>query len=155
MLAQLASFPCTALVHTCTPSRTFCYSWPWSRETLLAVQDREWPNTHRLLLKMGGQLGRDEWLRLVTRLLIDVRFQPLDRGSSTTLDAIFSGFYFWYMSHSTCSHFVIFQVYCMKQKSKRRKNSIILYTVDNSYFLFLRLSHLSLGRPSFVINNIT
>ena len=121
------------------------------RETLPDVQDWEWPIARHRLLKMGGQLGRDEWLRLVNRLLIDVKFRSVGRGSSTTSDAIFSVFYCWYMSHWKCSRSVIFQDNCMKQKTKRRKNSAVSYTVDNSFFLFLRLSHLSLGRLTFVL----
>ena len=152
MPAQLASFRCTPHVTRANPSRTYCYSWlldPARR--CPAVQHRDWPIARHRLLKMGGQLRRDEWLRLVNRLLIDVKFRSIDRGSSTTSDAIFSVFYCWYMSHWKCSHSVIFQDKCMKQKSKRRKNSAVSYKVDNSYFLFLRLSHLSLGRLSYIL----
>ena len=93
MPAQLASVRCTPLVHACNAVANllfFLTSWP--RETLPAVQNREWPIARHRLLKMGGQLGRDEWLRLVNRLLIDVKFRSIDRGSSK-LQMRFSPFF--------------------------------------------------------------
>ena len=76
------------------PSRTYCYSWPLdpARDAARSA-DREWPIPRHRLLKMGGQLGRDEWLRLVNRLLIDVKFRSIDRGSSK-LQTRFSPFFF-------------------------------------------------------------